>query len=161
MKKRLILNVILILILIALMGITFLQQLPVEEGGLKLSIAIDKAEIITGEGLGITLTLTNKGDEEVKFMVGPPFFDIYLYDQEGKLLTKYTDGRAFATYVKEIALKPGESFSQTITWDLAIFKPETEEFIPLQPGEYNLAGIWLGDPSLESERVPVKIRTQP
>ncbi len=44
-----------------------------------------------------------------------------------------------------IQVTPGDEFSETKVWDLAVFNPGSEEMEPLDEGRYWLSGVWLGD----------------
>ncbi len=89
--------------------------------------------------------------------MGPPFFDIYLYDLDAVLVAKWTAGKGFPEYILKITLKPGESFSKTIPWNLYAFNQETGGFIPVKPGQYRISGVWLGEPRIATSTVGITV----
>lgn len=128
-----------------------------QKGDLGLSMAVDKTVILAGEDVDFAFVLKNKGDKNVTFWMGPPFFDAYFYDLNGVLVAKWTEGRAFATYIEKITLQPGETFSKTIEWNLYSYNHETGGFIPVEPGQYRVSGVWLGEPCIETSKIDITV----
>ena len=128
-----------------------------QKGDLELSMAVDKTVILAGEDVDFVFILKNKGDKNVTFWMDPPFFDAYLYDLDNALVARRTEGRAFATYIEKITLKPGENFSKTIQWNLYSYNHETGGFIPVKPGQYKISGVWLGGPRIETSKVGITV----
>jgi hypothetical protein len=128
-----------------------------QEGALELSMTLDKTVILAGEDVSFAFILKNKGDKNVTFWMGPPFFDIDLYDLNDVLVAKWTEGKGFPEYILKITLKPGESFSKTIPWNLYSFNHETSGFLPVKPGQYQVSGVWLGEPRIETSRVGITV----
>ncbi len=125
---------------------------------LGLSMIVDKTSIFAGEAIEFAFILKNKGDKNVSFWIGPPFFDVYLYNLDDALIAKWTDGRAFPAYIEKITLKPGENFSKTIEWNLYSYNQETECFIPVKPGKYRISGVWLGEPHIETSKIDITVK---
>ena len=134
---------------------SLLQRMP--KADLELAMTVDKTSIFAGEDIGLTFILRNKGDKNVTFWMGPPFFDAYLYNLDNTLVAKWTEGRAFAAYVEKITLEPGETFSVTIQWNLYFYNRETGGFIPVKPGQYGISGVWLGDPRIETSKIGITV----
>jgi len=128
-----------------------------QKGDLELSMTVDKTVIIAGEDIDFAFILKNKGDKNTTFWIGPPFFDAYLYDLNDALVARWTEGRAFATYIEKITLKPGETFSKTIQWNLYSYNHETGGFIPVEPGQYKISGVWLGEPRIETSKIGITV----
>jgi len=129
-----------------------------QKGDLELSMTVDKTVILAGEDIDFAFILRNKGDKNVSFWMGPPFFDAYLYDLNDALVVRWTDGRAFATYIEKITLEPGENFSKTIQWNLYSYNHETGGFIPVKPGQYRISGVWLGEPRIETTEIDITVK---
>jgi hypothetical protein len=128
-----------------------------QKGDLELSMTLDKTVILAGENIEFTFILKNRGDKNMSFWMGPPFFDAYLYDVNDALVARWTEGRAFAAYIEKITLEPGETFSQTIQWDLYSYNDETGCFIPVKPGQYRILGVWLGEPHIETSKIGITV----
>ncbi len=129
-----------------------------QEGDLELWMTVDKTVIVAGENIDFAFILKNKGDKNVTFWMGPPFFDAYLYDLNDALVARWSDGRAFTAYIKKITLKKGETFSETIQWNLYSFNHGTGDFIPVKPGQYKISGAWLGEPSIETSKISMAVQ---
>ena len=136
------------------------QNQPVggQKGDLKLSMTADKTVIIAGEDIDFVFNLKNKGDENMTFWMGPPFFDVYLYDLNDVLVAKWTEGRGFPEYILKITLKPGENFSKTIRWNLYSFNHETGGFIPVKPDQYRISGVWPGESRIETSEIDITVK---
>ncbi len=129
-----------------------------QKGDLKLSMIADKTVILAGEDVDFVFNLENKGDENLTFWIGPPFFDVYLYDLNDVLVARWTEGRAFPEYISKITLKPGGNFSKIIQWNLYSFNHETGEFITVEPGQYRISGVWLGEPRIETSEINITVK---
>jgi len=127
------------------------------QGNLELSITLNKTVVLVGESVRIVLTLKNNGSKNVTFWMGPPFFDAYLYDLNDQLVAKWSEGKAFPEYVMEITLRPGETFSETVDWNLYSYDYKGGGFIPVKPGKYRVSGVWLGQPRIETAKIPVTV----
>jgi len=128
-----------------------------QKADLGLSMTVDKTAIFAGENIDFAFILKNKGDKNVSFWMGPPFFDAYLYDLNDVLVARWTEGRAFAAYIEKITLKPGETFSKTIQWNLYSYNHETGGFIPVKPDQYRISGVWLGEPRIETSKIGITV----
>ena len=128
------------------------------QGDLGLSATLDKVVLFAGDIIEICLTLSNNGNKNITFWIGPPFFDVYLYDPNDNLVARWTEGRAFPEHIMEIVLKPGENFSETIEWNLYSHDHETGRFIPVKPGEYGVSSVWLGEPRIETSKIPITVK---
>jgi len=128
-----------------------------QKGDLELSMTVDKTVVLAGEDIEFAFILKNKGDKNVSFWMGPPFFDAYLYDLNDALVARWTEGRCFVTYIEKITLKPGETFSKTIEWNLYSHNHETGGFIPVKPGQYRISGVWLGEPRIETSKMGITV----
>jgi len=128
-----------------------------QKADLELSMTVDKTAIFAGENIEFAFILKNKGDKNVTFWIGPPFFEAYLYDSNDVLVARWTEGRAFAAYIEKITLKPGETFSKTIQWNLYSYNHETGDFIPVKPDQYRISGVWLGEPRIETSKIGITV----
>ena len=84
-----------------------------QKGALELSMTLDKTVILAGEDVGFGFILRNKGDKNVTFWMGPPFFDIDLYDLNDVLVAQWTAGKGFPEYILKITLKPSPRHTLT------------------------------------------------
>ena len=128
-----------------------------QKADLRLSMTVDKTAIFPGENIEFSFILKNKGDKNVSFWMGPPFFEAYLYDLNDVLVARWTEGRAFAAYIEKITLKPVETFSKTIQWNLYSYNHETGDFIPVKPDQYRISGVWLGEPRIETSKIGITV----
>ena len=128
------------------------------KGDLELSMTADKTVIFAGEDIEFVFTLRNKGNKNITFWMGPPFFDVYLYDLNDVLVVKWTEGRGFPEYIMEITLKPEEAFSETIRWNLYSYNHETGGFISVEPSQYSVSGIWLGENRIETTKITITVK---
>lgn len=129
-----------------------------QKGDLELSMTLDKTIILAGEDVDFVFVLKNKGDKNVTFWMGPPFFDACLYDLDDTLVARWTEGRAFATYIENFTLEPGKNFSKTVQWNLSSFNHETGGFVSVKPGQYRVSGVWLGEPCIETSKVGITVK---
>ncbi len=129
-----------------------------QKGDLGLSMTVDKTVIPAGENVDFAFILKNKGDKTVTFWMGPPFFDAYLYDSNDALVARWSDGRAFTAYIEKITLKPGETFSKNIQWNLYSFNHETGDYVPVKPGLYTISGVWRGEPRIETSKISMTVQ---
>ncbi len=128
------------------------------KGDLELNMTVDKTVILAGEDIDFVFVLKNKGDKNMTFWMGPPFFDVYLYDLGDVLVAKWTEGRGFPEYILKITLEPGENFSKTIRWNLHSSNHETGGFIPVKLGQYRILGVWLGEPRVETGKIDIAVK---
>jgi len=126
-------------------------------GDLGLTMTLDKTVISAGEEIEFVFNLTNKGSKTVTFWMGSPFFDMYVYDSNEALIAKWTEGRGFPEYIKQITLEPEETFSETIQWNLYSYNHETGAFIPIEAGRYSISGVWLGETQIETTSISVTV----
>jgi len=124
---------------------------------LELSITLNKTVVLVGDSVKIVLTLRNNGNKNVTFWMGPPFFDVYLYDLNDQLVAKWSEGKAFPAYIMEITLQPGETFSKTLDWNLPSYDYKSGGSIPVKPGKYRISGVWLGQPRIETAKIPITV----
>jgi len=127
------------------------------QGDLELSITLNKTVVLVGDSANMVLILKNNGSKNVTFWMGPPFFDVYLYDLNDHLVAKWSEGKAFPEYIMEITLQPGETFSKTVDWNLYSYDYKGGGFIPVKPGKYRVSGVWLGQPRIETAKVPITV----
>jgi len=127
------------------------------QGDLELSITLNKTVVLVGDSVKIVLTLKNNGNKNATFWMGPPFFDVYLYDLSDNLVAKWSEGKAFPEYIMEITLQPEETFSKTVDWNLSSYDYENGGFVPVKPGKYRVSGVWLGQPPIETAKIPVTV----
>ena len=128
-------------------------------GDILFTMEVDKNRIYLGESIKFNLTIRNNGDENVTIRARAPVFDIYLYDPSGNLVAKYTDGRLFIALIVEIDLKPGDSYSRIMEWNLYRYNEESGEFDPIDPGLYRVSGVCLisSKPIIETDTITIEV----
>ena len=104
--------------------------------GLSYSLTTDRPTYQVGEPVQMTFTETNSGDQPAT--IGPPFdlvqFEI---DHDGNSIW----GNLMSFSPTTVTLQPGQSYSQTMTWDGQT--PPTEEGPPTwEPVPINLLGTF-------------------
>jgi len=111
---------------------------PVEpRGGFLLEMEASATVIIIGEEIDVTLNLTNLGEYAVTFTFTPPFFDLYCCNPEGCSI--WSQGQYFIQVMLDLTLDPGESYTETLRWDLYTYVDGV--FYPPEPGTYDLYGV--------------------
>ncbi|MCW3984935.1 MAG: BsuPI-related putative proteinase inhibitor [Candidatus Bathyarchaeota archaeon] len=137
--KRLASSSIILILLVSMFGLTFNIQPSKAEDNLLLEMEVSKTLITIGEEIDITLTVTNVGNTTVtKTLPQPPVFNVCYFTSEG--FFSWTDGKVFPQVIVEITLEPGESYTETLHWDLYQFHYADGKFYPPRPGTYDLAG---------------------
>jgi len=113
---------------------------------------VNKTVITVGESIDITLTLKNVGENSVKITFGPPFFDVWCCAPEGCF--RWADGKYFIQIILDLILEPGETYTETLHWDL--YQYIDQEFCPPKPGTYDLFGhaICIG---MVTESIPITV----
>ncbi|MFB0504030.1 MAG: hypothetical protein ACETWE_09370, partial [Candidatus Bathyarchaeia archaeon] len=64
----------------------------------------------------------------------------------------------FPEYIKEITLKPEETFQETTRWNLYSYDHENGGYIPVELGQYGIVGAWLGETHVETTKISVTVR---
>ena len=137
MLKRTVYGTLLTLLLFG-MSTLALNTLRVKaEDNLVLEMNANKNIVTIGEKINITLTLKNVGETNVTITYGPPLFDVYYCTPEGCF--RWSDGMLFIQMVLNLTLEPGETYSDTLQWNL--YQYVNREYRPPKPGTYHLFGI--------------------
>lgn len=117
---------------------------------LELRMTVEKAVIVIGEEVNITLTLRNVGTSNITIVFGMcQKFDVLMFNES--FCSSWSDGKYFCMLVTEILLGPGEEFSQTLQWNFYWFNRTNGEYISPSPGCYHLRGVCVGRPVPEQE----------
>jgi len=124
---------------------------------LKLMMVVEDMEIQMEEIISFNLHLANLGEKNLTQWMGLPIFDLYIYDTDGKLLTRWSDGRAFIEIVQHFELSSGAEYSERIEWEIRVVNPDTLKPLPLKPGKYKISGIWLGEPKIETSMIDLRV----
>ncbi len=120
--------------------------------GLELTISLPKTNYKLRELVNITLTVTNRGTADVYVTVGiMQTFDVLIYDQNGKRIGVWSDGRVPILAPSGImTLKPGQSISEVLNWDMTVYNVESSTRSQVDPGTYGLQGVFKGTANLGS-----------
>lgn len=92
---------------------------------LRLTLLLPGDHLMAGRALTFRFSLENQGHKDYHAEAGPPFFDLVLHDASGREKGAWSWGRAFAEYVEQIRLGPGEARRESLTWDLSLIDPKT------------------------------------
>lgn len=122
-----------------------------------LELAIDKSEVRSGEIITSIIKLTNVGYEVITLETGLPIFDLLLYDDSGRIVSRWSDGRAFIMILRVIELTPDQSYEEEIEWDLSRYDPQVGSYSPCQPGEYFIS-VLLRVKDIETVGVSIIVR---
>jgi len=131
-------------------------------GDLEVTLLVEKIEERQqGNRFLFKLTLKNRGEADYARKMELPLFDLYVYDERGEQVAKWSEGQEFPDYVLPIILFPGEVFTETKVWAPVITVPENGDKELLKNGRYELSGIWLGGPTVETGVVSLMITDTP
>jgi hypothetical protein len=122
-----------------------------------LVFSVEDEEGKVGDEFVLEFTLTNHGEADYVRRIGLPFFDVRIHDENGIQVARWSDGRQLRRNLFLIQVAPGEGFSEAKVWNLALFNPESGEMEPLSGGRYWLSAMWLGDPVIETGKIPLTI----
>jgi hypothetical protein len=125
-------------------------------GGLSVVFSVEDEEWRVGDEFVLEFTLTNHDEEYVR-RIGLPFFDVRIHDENGIQIFPLERWEALPRNLFLVQVTPGDEFSETKVWDLAVFNPGSGEMEPLGEGRYWLSGVWLGDPVVETGNMPLTI----
>ncbi|MEM2905170.1 MAG: BsuPI-related putative proteinase inhibitor [Candidatus Bathyarchaeia archaeon] len=134
---------------------------PAPYGGTVLEVSVDASTIIVGEYVTVTVKVTNVAGVNQTYDVSPPAFDILLFDVNGTLKARWSEGQAFPQVLVYRTLAPGESYEEELLWNLYRFENATWSFKPPSPGTYYLQGVLRGAPQLQAVRVRVEVKPLP
>ncbi|MDI6820468.1 MAG: BsuPI-related putative proteinase inhibitor [Candidatus Hodarchaeaceae archaeon] len=143
-------------IIAIILGALVIQRMPggdrepnttatVTENAVELAISIEKRGYRSGENVDVAFLLKNGRNGEVKLIFSDSqIFDLVMYDENLAKVCAWSDDKAFLEVVTEIALNPGESRSQLLTWGQRKYDRDTSEYLPIKPGKYYLEGLLMG-----------------
>ncbi len=126
-------------------------------GDFSVVFSVDDENGKVGDEFALEFTLTNHGEADYVRRIGLPFFDVRIHDENGNLIARWSDGRQLRRNLFLIQVTPGDEFSETKIWDLTVFNPDSGEMEPLSEGRYWLSGVRLGDPVIETGKIPLTI----
>ena len=86
--------------------------------GTRIEMTTDKSKITAGEIIEISLKITNHDRETKTYDMSPPAFEIIVYNENGTLWAKYTEGNEFPEIFIRKDLKQGESYQEEYIWNL-------------------------------------------
>lgn len=124
--------------------ITHENRASIMENGIRLTIEFEKTEFNLGEDMVASLSVTNERDENFSFDTVAAF-DFILYDENFQTIYWWSIDKAFIMVVIEATLKPGESYSENLSWDLNLYDPDTGGYLPIVPGRYYIRGAFRRD----------------
>jgi hypothetical protein len=147
-----------IVTLFYLFGMTNQGMAKGRKEGLTLTLEVENPNIKRGENLIATLSLENKGESEesIDFFTSQRF-DLYLY-KDKNLLGKWSDDKLFAQQIEQIILKPGESYTEKIEWNLSYLDKNTNKYVLPKLRKYGLMGMMVGKPELKTRELVIEVK---
>lgn len=131
-------------------------------GDLEVTLLVERIEERPpGDRFLFELTLRNRGEAGYARKMELPLFDLYVYDERGERVAEWSEGQEFPDYILPIILFPGEVFTETKVWAPVITGPENGDKELLKNGRYELSGIWLGGPTVETGMIRFTITNTP
>jgi hypothetical protein len=119
-----------------------------------VGITTDKPIYKSKEPIAIALTILNQASDpyQAVFSNGKTY-DFCLY-QNDQLIWKWSNGRMFSQAIRNVTLEPNKPLTYVI-----IYNQITSTGKPLEPGSYNLTGIFCTkDQQYTSASLPIEIR---
>jgi hypothetical protein len=139
---------------------TLIGDSTAEQNHLEVSMLLERIEgEVRGDRLEIRLTLRNVGGDDYMREMRMPLFDLLLCSESGAPVAKWSDDRNLTKALLRIHIAPGERFIETKIWD---FKERADincNVPELNPGKYQLSGVWMGGPIIMT--TPVKLEIKP
>lgn len=131
-------------------------------GDLEVTLLVEKIEERQqGDRFFFKLTLMNREEAEYVRKMALLLFYLYVYGERGERVTKWSDGQELLDYILPITLFPDDVFTETKLWAPVITSLENGEIKPLKNGRYDLSGIWLGGPSVETGMISITMTNTP
>jgi hypothetical protein len=120
--------------------------------GLQLILGIDHVTYAPGATIHMVIRVVNRLDEPrtLVFSDGQRV-DAVLLDDDGEVVSRWSDGQMFTQAVGEERFEPGDEGRQ---WDLELTAPET-------PGSYRLRGTLTAAAGNLETTLPVEVATSP
>ncbi len=98
-----------------------------------LTVTTDKTHYRLGEPVQITLTLTNRSDQQVVcYFNTAQRYDIVV-SQAGREVWRWSNDRSFAQVTGSLTLSPGQSVEYTERWN-----GQDNQGTPVTPGTYTI-----------------------
>ncbi len=112
------------------------QKSEVKKGEVLYSLATDKAVYGTEDPVDLTMTVTNTGKEDIKFLYPTTQqYDFVIRRGEAQV-AKWSLGQTFVQGALDLILAPGKSFVYNTRW---LQKDQDNHFVPAGP--YEIIGI--------------------
>jgi hypothetical protein len=112
------------------------QKAEVKKGDIVYMLATDKGVYGTEDPVDLTLTITNTGKEDVKFLYPTTQQYDFIVKLANNEIAKYSLGRTFVQGGLDLILAPGKSFVYNTRW---LQKDQDNQFVA--PGAYEIVGV--------------------
>ena len=114
-------------------------------GSIKLTAILDKSTYRRGESVNVTVRITNIDNKTIVLIFPSPLkVDFEVYNESLQLIHNgFSTTHGTATVLTSVTLEPGESLSQTFTWDqqkMKIVNGYYSGLEPVGPGTYYIFG---------------------
>ncbi|MDM5206949.1 hypothetical protein LG276_08425 [Cytobacillus kochii] len=127
------------LLLSAILATNFLPQQSEMEANNHMDIQFE-VQAVSEEKLVLTFTVHNQTNELVELQFNSSQkYDYEVLDEHGKVIYRYSDGKAFLQMIQTENLSPGEKKEWKSTWDYQTANEGT-----LNPGSYKVQAKFLG-----------------
>lgn len=116
---------------------------PLAEEMISLTLEIDRVRLAAGAEFTATVTLTNRGTEEVRieYFIGQ-LFEVVVTSAEGRVVYRYSATTPYGYVMSrplQLVLGPGESYRQVLR-----LRAVDESGNPLPPGTYTVTAYLTG-----------------
>ncbi|MBD7938045.1 hypothetical protein H9655_13515 [Cytobacillus sp. Sa5YUA1] len=127
------------LLLSAILATNFLPQQSEMEANKHMDIQFE-VQAVSEEKLVLTFTVHNQTNELVKMQFNTSQkYDYEVLDEHGKVVYRYSDGKAFLQMIQTENLSLGEKKEWKATWDYQTANEGT-----INPGSYKVQATFLG-----------------
>jgi hypothetical protein len=123
------------------------------EGGLRLSLTLDKPSYRVGEPVTMTLTVTNGSKEPFQDNLRTSQVYDFLVRKAGKEVWRWSADQGFLQAITEFTLASGQAREYRETWDQVANQGNS-----VRPGEYKFVGVLKTLPERRSPTVTAQVR---
>ena len=109
-------------------------------GNLELTMTLDKTTYSLGEPINLTLTLTNISNQTINYEHTGLDFDFQVYNGTNNVVYKWSNFMGIAQFITNEPLLPGESKSDTFTWQQTCNFNAQVNGDPVSTGTYYIVG---------------------
>jgi hypothetical protein len=124
-----------------------------EEGGLRLSLKLDKPSYRVGEPVDLTFTVANVSQATFQHNLRTSQAYDFLVTREGKEVWRWSGDKGFLQVITEFTLAPGQARDYRQSWSQVDNQGNS-----VGPGEYKFVGVLKTLPERRSPTVTAQVR---